>query len=171
MHWGLVPSWSKDKKLGSKMINARAETVSEKPAYRTAYRKRRCLVLADGYYEWVKQAGGKQPYYMRLRSDQPFAFAGLWEKWQSEDDSNYLSCSIITCASNEHLAPLHHRMPVIVESTEYGNWLDDKTSIDSIAQLLKPLGNDMLVTIPVSTFVNSPAHEGPDCVIEHETQA
>ncbi len=171
MHWGLVPSWSKDKKLGSKMINARAETVSEKPAYRTAYRKRRCLVLADGYYEWVKQAGGKQPYYMRLRSDQPFAFAGLWEKWQSKDDSNYLSCSIITCASNGQLAPLHHRMPVIVEPTEYGNWLDDKTSIDSIAQLLKPLANGMLATIPVSTFVNSPAHEGPDCVIEHETQA
>ena len=153
------------------MINARAETVSEKPAFRAAYRKRRCLVLADGYYEWVKQDGGKRPYYMRLKSGHAFAFAGLWETWESDDDSAYLSYSIITCASNQQLAPLHHRMPVIVEASEYDNWLDDKASSGAIAELLKPSANGILATIPVSTFVNSPAHEGPDCVIERQNES
>jgi putative SOS response-associated peptidase YedK len=171
MHWGLVPGWAKDKKLSSRMINARAETVSEKPAFRAAYRKRRCLVLADGYYEWVKQDGGKRPYYMRLESGHAFAFAGLWETWESDDDSAYLSYSIITCASNQQLAPLHHRMPVIVEASEYDNWLDDKASSGAIAELLKPSANGILATIPVSTFVNSPAHEGPDCVIERQNES
>lgn len=168
MHWGLVPSWAKDKKLGSKMINARAETVSDKPAFRAAYRKRRCLVLADGYYEWVKRGGTKQPVYMRHESGRAFGFAGLWETWRHEDNSTYTSCTIITCASNEQLAPLHHRMPVIIDPKEHINWLDQKSTASTISRLLKPSPNGMLTTTPVSTFVNSPAHEGPDCVVEHE---
>ncbi|MFT4561457.1 MAG: putative SOS response-associated peptidase YedK [Gammaproteobacteria bacterium] len=164
-HWGLVPSWSKDKKTGSKMINARAETVAEKPSFRTAFRSRRCLVIADGYYEWIKRGDTKQTYYITTESSQPFTFAGLWESWTNDQDPPYESCSIITCVSNDDLAQLHTRMPVLILPTDRSAWLDHNIAKSALLGLLKPSPNGIFSASPVSTFVNSPAHEGPDCIV------
>ena len=125
-HWGLIPSWAKDPKIGSRMINARSETLAEKPSFRSAYKRRRCLVLADGYYEWQKIAGekSKQPVYIRLKSQKPFAFAGLWEVWKGTGMNEPLrSCTVITCPPNTVLAEIHHRMPVILPAETYAAWL------------------------------------------------
>ena len=164
LHWGLVPAWAKDRKTSSRLINARAETVAEKPSFRVAFRQRRCLILADGYYEWAKQGNVKQPYYIFHESRRPFAFAGLWESWAHENGSAYLSCSIITCAANPDLAPLHHRMPVILANSDHETWLQDGSDAAALNRLLKPAANGTFTAVAVSTFVNSPAHEGPDCV-------
>ena len=164
LHWGLVPPWAKDRKMGSRLINARAETVAEKPSFRTAFQRRRCLILADGYYEWVKQGDIKQPYYIFQPSRRPFAFAGLWEAWTDKQGPPYLSCSIITCASNADLGSIHHRMPVALDSSDYRRWLGDQLHSEELIELLKPAANGTFSALPVSTFVNSPAHEGPDCV-------
>jgi putative SOS response-associated peptidase YedK len=168
LHWGLVPSWAKDRKIGSRLINARAETIAEKPSFRTAFRKRRCLILADGYYEWVKHGSAKQPYHIYQKSHHPFAFAGLWETWSTDDGSPYASCSIITCAANTELSNLHHRMPVVLETPDYPKWLAEQSDPGSLIELLKPAADGTFSAIPVSTFVNSPAHEGPDCVTQHD---
>lgn len=123
--WGLVPSWAKDPSIGNRMINARAETVAEKPSFRNAYRKRRCLVLADGFYEWHTEAGVKIPYFISLAGGEPFAFAGLWENWQSKDsDESLQTTTIVTTAANEFLSRLHNRMPVVLEPGNAGRWLD-----------------------------------------------
>ena len=117
MRWGLIPSWAKDMSIGSRMFNARAETLAEKPSFRAALRQRRCLILADGFYEWQKPASGKgksQPFHFRLQGDEPFMFAGLWESWRQPDGEALLSCTLITCAANETVAPIHDRMPVIL---------------------------------------------------------
>jgi putative SOS response-associated peptidase YedK len=164
LHWGLVPAWAKDRKIGSRLINSRAETVAEKPSFRSAFRKRRCLVLADGYYEWVKVGDAKQPYHIYGDSHRPFAFAGLWETWSKEDGSPYSTCSIITCPANNDLEQLHHRMPVVLENTDYASWLTDGATTDDLIKLLRPAANGTFNANPVSTFVNSPAHEGPDCI-------
>jgi len=149
--------------MGSRLINARAETVAEKPSFRSAFRKRRCLVLADGYYEWVRNGEAKQPYHISLHSHSPFAFAGLWETWSEESGSTYSTCSIITCAANKDLEQLHHRMPVVLEGADYGIWLTDGATKDELLELLKPAANGIFNAHPVSNFVNSPAHEGPNC--------
>ncbi len=167
LHWGLVPPWAKDRKMGSRLINARAETVAEKPSFRTAFQKRRCLILADGYYEWVKHGNVKQPYHIFQQSHQPFAFAGLWETWSDAPGEPYLSCSIITCASGAELAALHHRMPVVLDASDHHRWLADQSDPKDLIELLKPAANGTFSAYPVSTFVNSPAHEGPDCVTPH----
>lgn len=167
-HWGLVPKWAKDRKMGSRLINARAETVAQKPSFRAAFQKRRCLVLADGYYEWVKHGNVKQPYHICQQSQRPFAFAGLWEIWSDAQGSPYASCSIITCASSPELARLHHRMPVVLDSADYPRWLADESTPDELIELLKPAANGTFNAYPVSTFVNSPAHEGPDCITPQE---
>ncbi|MFT4580305.1 MAG: putative SOS response-associated peptidase YedK [Gammaproteobacteria bacterium] len=163
LHWGLVPAWSKDKKSGSKMINARAETVAEKPSFRNAFRIRRCLVITDGYYEWIKRGDAKQPYYITNESGQPFTFAGLWESWVGDDTPAYESCSIITCPSNDDLVPLHTRMPVLISPSERGAWLDDNNLKSALLGLLRPAPNGIFHARPVSTFVNTPTHEGPNC--------
>jgi putative SOS response-associated peptidase YedK len=164
LYWGLVPAWAKDRKPRSRLINARAETVAEKPSFRAAFRRRRCLVLADGYYEWAKRGDVKQPYYIYPEPRRPFAFAGLWEKWSDEHGSSYFGCSIITCAANAKLQFLHHRMPVVLPKADHSTWLDAGSDARELAELLKPGANDLFNTLAVSGFVNSPTHEGPDCV-------
>jgi putative SOS response-associated peptidase YedK len=169
MRWGLIPSWADDPAIGARMINARAETVAMKPAFRSAFRQRRCLVIADGFYEWRKLPRRKQPHYIRLRDRKPFAFAGLWERWTGSDRvgdaASVLSCTIITTAPNELIAPLHNRMPVILRSKDYGTWLDpDTTQCDVLEPLLCPYPPDEMEAYPVSTHVNNPSNDTPECI-------
>ena len=156
LHWGLIPSWAKDPALGNRMINARAETVAEKPSYRKAFKERRCLILADGFYEWQKTDDGKQPFYIRMEDESPFAFAGLWESWQNGKEIR--SCTIITTAPNEVAAPIHDRMPVIVHPEDYEMWLDpDFDEREPLTTLLKPFPAEAMEAYPVSRRVNRPA--------------
>lgn len=162
--WGLVPSWADDPGIGNRMINARAESVAEKPSYRRAFRSRRCLVLADGFYEWRKEDGGRQPYYIKMRDGSPFAFAGLWEVWRGGADE-IRSCTIITTDANGLLAPIHERMPVILDPEEYDLWLDVSVhDPDVLLPLLKPYEGETLEAYPVDRVVNNPANDGPACV-------
>jgi putative SOS response-associated peptidase YedK len=166
-NWGLIPSWAKDPQIGNRMINARAETLAEKPSYRTAFRRRRCLVLADGFYEW-QQTGGKSkiPMYIRLASGSPFAFAGLWEIWNSTDGSNILSCTIITTQPNELMQKIHNRMPVILPSDAYSLWLDPgEQDPTRLSNLLQPYPASEMNAYPVSTLVNSPSNDNPQCIV------
>lgn len=166
--WGLIPFWAKDPKIGNRMINARAETLAEKPSFRTAYRRRRCLVLADGFYEWRKEPGRttKTPMYIRLTSGEPFAFAGLWEAWRAPDDQTILSCTIITTTPNELVKEIHNRMPVILDPEAYDLWLDPaERQTDELDEWLRPYPAEQMLAYPVSTFVNSPANDTPECVV------
>ena len=166
-HWGLIPSWAKDPKIGSRMINARSETLSEKPSFRSAYKRRRCLILADGYYEWQTVPGekSKQPIYIRLKSQNLFAFAGLWEEWKANYmEKSLRSCAIITCSSNSYLEEFHHRMPVILPKDAYAQWLAPGEQSNEILQpLLKPYPDNEMEAYPVSRFVNRPANHTPQC--------
>lgn len=161
-HWGLIPSWAKDPKIGNQMINARAETLGEKPAFRNAYKRRRCLVLADGFYEWKKEGdGAKTPMYIRLASGDPFAFAGLWEMWQTAEDT-ILSCTIITTDPNDLMAQIHNRMPVILPPAAYEQWLDPaERRPDDLQGLLQPYPAELMTAYPVSKMVNSPKNDSP----------
>ena len=159
MRWGLIPHWAKDSKIGYKMINAKAETLTEKPSYRTAYKKRRCLIPATGFYEWVVQEGRKQPYYIRRKDDGVFAFAGLWEHWVHEEQSIY-STTIITTATDEKLQDLHTRMPVILPQDNHSDWLDPDLQDTESLQALLVSDTSMLDYYPVSTQVNSPRNQG-----------
>lgn len=168
-YWGLVPSWSKDPAMGARMINARAETVTEKPAFRAAFKRRRCLVPASGFYEWKKEGKGKQPYYITTPEGAPFAIAGLWEYWEGADGSALESCTLLTTSANALMQPLHDRMPVIVQPEDYAQWLGsgrDETpqALDQLQHLLRPYADDGLVAYPVSTYVNNTRNEGADCV-------
>ncbi|HUU84117.1 MAG TPA: SOS response-associated peptidase [Phycisphaerae bacterium] len=164
LHWGLIPSWSKDPAMGARMINARSETAAEKPAFRTAMRQRRCLIPADGFYEWQRTAGRKQPHYIRKRDRAPFAFAGLWEHWEGPEGAVIESCTILTTTPNDLLRPLHDRMPVILEPSDYALWLDAAVNDASRVQpLLRPYQPDDLIAHPVGTHVNSPRNEDPRC--------
>jgi putative SOS response-associated peptidase YedK len=164
--WGLVPSWAKDPQIGNRMINARAETLAEKPAFRAAFRRRRCLILADGFYEWRKVNGGaKAPMYVRLNSGKPFAFAGLWEIWHSPDGSTLLSTTIITTPPNRMMADIHNRMPAILPEETYGIWLSpEEQDPKQLSELLKPYPEKEMIAYPVSKFVNSPANESAECI-------
>jgi putative SOS response-associated peptidase YedK len=162
LHWGLIPSWAKDPKMGARMINARAETVAEKPSFRAAFRRRRCLVLADGYYEWQSTGGrSKQPYYIRRRDDAPFAMAGLWEHWP-KGDPPIESCTVITTAANDLTRPIHDRMPVILNEADYARWLDPE--LEDAGALLMPQEEGTLRADCVSTHVNRPANDDPRCI-------
>ncbi|MEH2407081.1 SOS response-associated peptidase [Nostoc sp.] len=174
LHWGLIPSWAKDAGMGAKLINARAETVAEKPAFRSAFKHRRCLVLTDGFYEWQRQQGKKQPFYFRLQDGQPFAFAGLWEKWRclrqpeagTPADEEIISCTILTTVANELLQPIHERMPVILEPQDYDLWLDLQVQTpQTLQQLLRPYPAPAMTAYPVSTLVNNARHNNPECII------
>lgn len=162
LRWGLVPFWAKDPSIGNRMINARAETVAEKPAFRAAYRKRRCLVLADGFYEWKKEAGGKTPYLISLASGEPFAFAGLWEHWVSKETGEVIeSGTLLTTEANDFMQQLHHRMPVIVEPDSAESWLTgDDTAVESLTT-----NTPALRAWPVEKRVNSPANEGEALIV------
>ena len=167
LHWGLIPSWAKDSKMGAKLINARAETVDEKPAFRAAFKKRRCLVLADGFYEWQQQNGKKQPFYFRLQDGQPFAFAGLWEHWEGAEGEAIESCTILTTEANDLLQPIHDRMPVILDAKDYEKWLDPTVQKpDALKSLLKPYRSEAMTLYPVSAKVNNAKYESPNCIEE-----
>ena len=166
LHWGLIPSWAKDVKMGAKLINARAETLTEKPSFRTAFKKRRCLIIADGFYEWKQQDGKKQPFYFKLQDEQPFAFAGLWEHWEGEGEV-IESCTILTTEANHIMQPIHGRMPVILPSKNYGLWLDPTVQKPDLLQpLLVPYSADAMTAYPVSTRVNKPINDSPECIQE-----
>ncbi len=161
LRWGLVPFWAKDPSIGNRMINARAETVTEKPAYRAAWRRRRCLVLADGFYEWHKEGSGKTPYYISGSDAEPFAFAALWENWDSKvSDESIQSTTLITTAANDFMASLHHRMPVVLGAETAGRWL---AGHDDLLELAEPY-RDKLRAWPVDRRVNNARNEGADLI-------
>ncbi len=168
-YWGLVPSWSKDPSIGARMLNARSETVTEKPSFRAAFKRRRCLVPASGFYEWQKQGKSKQPYYITTPDGAPFAIAGLWEYWEGADGSALESCTLLTTSANALMQPLHDRMPVIILPQDYAQWLGsgkDETpqSLGELQHLLRPYADDALMAYPVSTYVSNAHNEGPDCI-------
>jgi putative SOS response-associated peptidase YedK len=165
--WGLIPSWAKDPSIGNRMINARAESLAEKPSFRNAYRRRRCLILADGFYEWKQNPGmkAKQPVYIRMNDNHPFAFAGLWELWKSPDGSEIRSCTIITTQPNEFLKPIHNRMPVILPADAYHHWLATEDQPPAqLADLLVPYQASDLIAYPVSRMVNSPELDSAELI-------
>ena len=183
MKWGLVPSWAKDPKIGSKMINARSETAAEKPAFRTAIKKRRCLVPADGFYEWAKVPGQKtkQPYYITRADGEPIVFAGLWEAWKPKSGSEaqpvatadgaapedvdwLISCTLMTTTPNAEMAEIHNRMPVLVPPTWWDRWLDPQVTVDEISELFQPAPDGLLQLSPISTMVNNVRNKGPELI-------
>ena len=163
--WGLVPAWAKDPALGGRMINARAETLADKPSFREAYRARRCLVVADGFYEWQKAPdGAKLPHHIRFADNAPFAIAGLWESWRAADGETLETCALITTEANQDLAPIHHRMPAILPSQAYDAWLDVRSQPP--ASLLRPYPLGELTAHPVGPRVNSARHDDAACLEE-----
>lgn len=167
MRWGLVPVWAKDVSIGVRMINARAETLVEKPAFREAVQQRRCLIPADGFYEWRKLPGvGKQPYLISWRQvDPPPAFAGLWDRWVDPTGTELLSCTIITTEANLTIRPLHHRMPALLDASEQEAWLDvEGVGVKAATALLRPWDEARTEVRAVAPWVNAVAHEGPRCI-------
>jgi len=165
LRWGLIPSWSKDPAIGNRLINARAETVQEKPSFRNAFRRHRCLIPTNGFYEWQRQERGKQPYFVRMRDERIFAFAGLWDRWESPDDGVIETCAILTTAANAVLSPIHGRMPVILPQAEYARWLDPTLKDpDELSPLLVPFPPEGMLAIPVSPRVNAPSTDDEKCI-------
>jgi len=167
MRWGLVPFWAKDVKSGYNLINAKAETLKEKASFRTPFKKKRCLVLADGFYEWThsEKKGAKQPYRFVLKNRQPFAFAGLWDERSNPDGEKLLTFTIITTSANELMELIHDRMPVILHEKDEGMWLDPQLNdTDKLSTLLKPYPAKEMEAYKVSTFVNSPKNNSPKCI-------
>jgi putative SOS response-associated peptidase YedK len=166
--WGLIPSWAKDPTIGSRMINARAETLAEKPSFRAAYKYHRCLIFADGFFEWQVQPDGKSkvPHFIRLKDGSPFAFAGLWEHWQSPEGSEVRSATIITTEPNRLMASIHNRMPVILPPDAYAQWLDPAPRTAAELQaLLVPYPAEAMTAYPISTLVNKPENDRPEVVL------
>jgi putative SOS response-associated peptidase YedK len=164
MRWGLIPSWAKDPAIGHMLINARAETVASKPAFRHALRERRCLILADAFYEWEAQGRPKQPWCVRRKDRVPFAFAGLWDRWHDPEGRAVESCTIITTIPNELIRRFHHRMPVILSPRDYDLWLDVRVrDVDRLLPLLTPYPPGEMTAYPVSPLVNNPANDSPAC--------
>ena len=182
LRWGLIPYWAKDPAIGNRMINARSESVADKPAYREAFRRRRCLVVADGFYEWKRLPGGKQPYFIYMQDRRPFAFAGLWERWKPRADQlektaagkpelslsgagRVESCAFLTTAPNELLESIHDRMPVILPPEAWDDWLDpENRDVDRLLPLLLPYPAERMRAHPVSTHVNRPVNDDPSCI-------
>jgi putative SOS response-associated peptidase YedK len=165
LRWGLIPAWSKDPAISGRLINARAESVAERPAFHAAIRSRRCLVVADGFYEWEHAGRAKRPFFFSLRDDRAFAFAGIWETWKRPDQPAIETCAILTTAANELVRPIHDRMPVILSPADYATWLDPAIEgSQQLTLLLAPYPADAMQAHPVGDFVNSPAHDSPQCV-------
>lgn len=166
-NWGLIPSWAKDPSIGSRMINARAETLEEKPSFRSAFRRRRCLIPASGFYEWKSEPGqkAKTPIYIQQKNGKPFAFGGLWERWESPDGSTIFSCTIITTPPNDLVSQVHDRMPLILEQADHAVWLDPgEPPLDKLKTLLKPYPSEILQAYPVSKMVNKPDYDSPELI-------
>jgi putative SOS response-associated peptidase YedK len=170
LRWGLIPHWAKDAKFGYRTINARAETVATQPAFRDAFRKRRCLVPANGFYEWRRLLEGgkevKQPHYIRRRDGRPLALAGLWDRWVAPDGETIESFTIITTEANDLVRPLHNRMPVILRPEDYEAWLNPETRLEQLGALLRPCPADWLIEGEVSRQVNNPRNDDPRCIAE-----
>jgi putative SOS response-associated peptidase YedK len=166
LRWGLVPFWADDLKIGNRMINARSETASSKPAYRAAFKQRRCLVPATGFFEWKKENGQKQPYLFRRADTSPFAFAGLWESWTDKETSKTVDTfTILTCPPNELVAGVHNRMPVILAEDSYGFWLDPTNDdVSALEELLGPYDPAGFESVAVSRDVNNPRNDRPDLI-------
>ena len=167
LRWGLIPSWSKDESIGSKMINARAETLAEKPSFRDAFKKHRCIIPASGFYEWQKQSkGAKQPFYFRMKDKDVFGFAGLYEQWLDKETGEQIETfTIITTEANKVLEPIHERMPVILKSKDYDQWLDAKEKDTSeLQKLLAPYPSEEMKSYAVSKSVNSPSKDSPELI-------
>lgn len=167
-HWGLVPSWAKDLTIGNRLINARGETLAEKPAFRGVYKYKRCLIPADGFYEWKTQPGTKikVPHFIHLKNGKPFALAGLWDEWHAPDGSVLRSCAIVTTAPNDLMAPIHNRMPVILHPKDYPEWLDRAArKPESLNHLITAFPSELMEAYPVSTLVNSPANDSAECIL------
>ncbi len=163
--WGLVPSWAEDPSIGNRLINARAETLAAKPAFREAFLNRRCLVVSDGFYEWKKERGRSVPFFITMKDGKPFGIAGLYETWRAPDGCDIATCTVITTDSNGLLRPLHDRMPAIIPAQERDAWLDPGTKDPrALATLLKPFGEENMEAYEVSTLVNSAAHDSPECI-------
>jgi len=165
MRWGLIPPWAQDESIGNRMINARAETLAQKPSFRQPFERRRCLVLADGFYEWKKTGGAKIPYRFVVKGDEPFAFAGLWERWRKPDDTELHSFVIITTEPNELAREIHDRMPVILAAEHYDRWLDpDFHDTERLQESLRPFPASAMACYPVSPKVNNPRFDEPQCI-------
>jgi putative SOS response-associated peptidase YedK len=164
LRWGLIPPWADDPGIGSRMINARSETAPGKPSFRRAFRERRCLIPADGFYEWQRTNGAKQPYYIHMEDGRPFAFAGLWESWSKGGEGEVRTCTILTTGANALVGEVHDRMPVILAHDAYDVWLDPASERDELTGLLAPYPVDEMEAYPVSRFVNSPSNNDPRCI-------
>lgn len=166
LRWGLIPSWAKDGRIASRLINARAETITERPAFREAFRRRRCLVLADGFYEWRREGRQRIPFYVRRRDRRVFAFAGLWETWRSPEGGILETFAIITTAANAVVAPIHDRMPVILPRDAYDPWLTTSTADPAeFMKWLRPCPDDLLEAYEVSPVVNAVSRDDPTCIV------
>lgn len=165
LRWGLIPSWSKDASIGARMINARAETLNEKPSFKGLLHKHRCLILTDGFYEWKEDRGLKQPYFIHMKDGEPFTFAGLWSHWTDPKGKEIRTCTIITCGPNDLMEPIHNRMPVILDSEQRDVWLDPKSQDSAVlAGLLKPYPEVEMEAYPISKHVNSPVNDVEECL-------
>ncbi len=160
LKWGLVPFWAKDSEIGSRMINARAETVAEKPAFRQAFKQRRCVILADGFYEWHTEEGRKTPYFISFKVDHPFGMAGLWENWHANDQPPLETCTIITTAASRSISRLHERMPVILDAPTAMDWIQPEREPDALLAMLKSCDDKEIQAWPVHRAVNNPANQG-----------
>jgi putative SOS response-associated peptidase YedK len=170
LRWGLVPFWAKDPGIGSRLINARSETVASKPAFRSAFSRRRCLVPADGFFEWKKEGGSgggkpsKIPYWIHLEAAHPMAFAGLWERWEGEGEAPLHTFTILTTEAHDSIRPIHSRMPVILPRKSWDAWLGSEAGSEALQDLLVPYREEPLLAHPVSTWVNSPRNDDPACI-------
>ena len=165
LRWGLIPSWAKDESIGSRMINARAETLIEKPSFKGLLRSKRCMIVADGFYEWRKENGSKTPMYITLKNGEPFAFAGLWDQWKSPDGQQIRTCTIITTEPNDVVATIHNRMPAILVPDAYDLWLDpDVRDEHALTHWLSPYPAEEMTARPVSRLVNDPKHDSPELI-------
>jgi len=168
--WGFVPAFARDLSTGPRAINARAETVADRPAFRDAFRRRRCLLVADGFFEWRREEGRKHPFLVRLRTGRPMGFAGIWERWVSREGSALATCAIVTCQANEVVAPIHDRMPVIVGPADRERWLDPALGDPELVRtVLVPYRAEEMEAYPVSRLVNSPRNDSPDCIRRLDT--
>jgi putative SOS response-associated peptidase YedK len=165
VQWGLVPSWASDPQIGNRLVNARSETAAEKPAFRQSLQTRRCLIVADGFYEWQSHPHHKQPYYISNRTAEPFGIGGLWDRWEN-NGKVIESCTILTCEAHEAMQPIHHRMPVVIPANHYPRWLrPNPIPCRELTTLLRPFSQEETVHYPVSTLVNNVTNDSPECML------
>ena len=169
LRWGLVPFWAKDPRIGNKLINARGETVASKPSFREAFKKRRCLAVADGFYEWKKGPLGKVPHHIRRKDRKAFTIGGLWESWKDPEDRELRTFTLITTTPNALMAPIHDRMPVLIAPEHRDEWLHPETTRERLQELIRPCSEEGWEAVPVSTAVNSPRNEGPNLLNPPQT--